>query len=144
MSNRGPYIPVSRGLTLKRDGMRIGKAVRENWFRLRWSKTMAREDLKWQEAAFKADLEKLLKKEGHMPEDKHLLMSRKGKRLGVAYVSTPRGEKRPWVQATRNSASCETMFARCKVAISSKEGHYMGSRRYSRRLGMCEQSGGSW
>jgi hypothetical protein len=96
------------------------------------------------EAAFKADLEKLLKKEGHMPEDKHLLMSRKGKRLGVAYVSTPRGEKRPWVQATRNSASCETMFARCKVAISSKEGHYMGSRRYSRRLGMCEQSGGSW
>jgi hypothetical protein len=28
--------------------MRIGKAVRENWFRLRWSKTMAREELKWQ------------------------------------------------------------------------------------------------
>jgi hypothetical protein len=44
------------------------------------------------EAAFKADLEKLLKKEGHMPEDKYLLMSRKGKRLGVAYVSAPRGE----------------------------------------------------
>jgi hypothetical protein len=113
MTNRGPYIPVSRGLTLTWDGMRIGKAVRENWFRLRWSKRMAREELKWQnidaddlptdvkksfdamieaEAAFKADLEKLLKKEGHMPEDKHLLMSRKGKRLGVAYVSTPRGE----------------------------------------------------
>ena len=74
---------------------------------------MAREELKWQnidaddlptdvkqsfdamieaEAAFKADLEKLLKKEGHMPEDKYLLMSRKGKRLGVAYVSTPPGE----------------------------------------------------
>jgi hypothetical protein len=33
------------------------------------------------EAAFKADLEKLLKNEGHMPEDKYLLMSRKGKRL---------------------------------------------------------------
>jgi hypothetical protein len=74
---------------------------------------MAREELKWQnidaddlpaalkksfdamveaEAAFKADLEKLLKNEGHMPEDKYLLMSRKGKRLGVAYASTPGGE----------------------------------------------------
>jgi hypothetical protein len=74
---------------------------------------MAREELKWQnidaddlpaqvkksfdamveaEAAFKADLEKLLKAEGHMPEDKFLVMSRKGKRLGVAFVSTPRGE----------------------------------------------------
>jgi hypothetical protein len=57
-------------------------------------KTMAREELKWQnidaddlpaeikksfdamveaEATFKADLEKLLKNEGHMPEDKYLL-----------------------------------------------------------------------
>ena len=74
---------------------------------------MGREELKWQnidadelpaevkksfdamveaEAAFKADLEKLLKNEGHMPEDKHLLMSRKGKRLGVAYASAPRAE----------------------------------------------------
>ncbi len=74
---------------------------------------MAREELKWHnidaddlparvkesfgaiveaEAAFKADLEKLLKKEGHMPEDKFLVMSRKGKRLGIAYTSTPRGE----------------------------------------------------
>src|SRR2546427_12220654 len=74
---------------------------------------MAREELKWQnidaddlpadvkksfdamveaEAAFKADLENLLKAEGHMPEDKFLVMSRKGKRLGVAYASTPRGE----------------------------------------------------
>jgi hypothetical protein len=74
---------------------------------------MAREELKWQnidaddlpaevkksfdamleaEVAFKAELEKLLKKEGHMPEDKYLLMSRKGKRLGVAYASTPQGE----------------------------------------------------
>jgi hypothetical protein len=44
------------------------------------------------EAAFKADLENLLKNEGHMPEDKYLVMSRKGKRLGVAYASTPRGE----------------------------------------------------
>jgi hypothetical protein len=41
------------------------------------------------EAAFKADLEKLLKNEGHMPEDKFLVMSRKGKRLGVAYVTSP-------------------------------------------------------
>jgi hypothetical protein len=78
-----------------------------------WSKTMAREELKWQninaddlpaevkksfdamveaEAAFKADLEKLLKNEGHLPEDKFLVMSRKGKRIGVAYASTPRGE----------------------------------------------------
>jgi hypothetical protein len=31
------------------------------------------------EATFKADLEKLLKAEGHMPEDKFLVMSRKGK-----------------------------------------------------------------
>ena len=74
---------------------------------------MAREELKWQnidaddlpaavkksfdamvkaEAAFKADLENLLKAEGHMPEDKFLVMSRKGKRLGVAFASTPRGE----------------------------------------------------
>jgi hypothetical protein len=74
---------------------------------------MAKEELKWQnidaddlpaavkksfdamveaEAAFKADLEKLLKNDGHMPEDKYLVMSRKGKRLGVAYASTPRGE----------------------------------------------------
>ena len=74
---------------------------------------MAREELKWQnidaddfptdvkksfdamveaEEAFKADLEKLLKKEGHMPEDKYLLISRKGKRLGVAYTSTPGGK----------------------------------------------------
>jgi hypothetical protein len=43
------------------------------------------------EAAFKADLEKLLKNEG-LPEDKFLVMSRKGKRLGVAIASTPRGE----------------------------------------------------
>jgi hypothetical protein len=34
------------------------------------------------EAAFKADLEKLLKNEGHIPKDKFLVMSRKGKRLG--------------------------------------------------------------
>jgi len=74
---------------------------------------MAREELKWQnidaddlpaavkksfdamveaESTFKADLEKLLKDEGHMPEDKFLVMSRKGKRLGVAFASTPRGE----------------------------------------------------
>jgi hypothetical protein len=59
---------------------------------------MAREELKWQnidaddlpaavkksfdamveaEAAFKVDLENLLKAEGHMPEDKFLVMSRK-------------------------------------------------------------------
>jgi hypothetical protein len=41
------------------------------------------------EAVFKADFEKLLKDEGHMPEDKFLVMSRN---LGVAYASTPRGE----------------------------------------------------
>jgi hypothetical protein len=44
------------------------------------------------EATFKADLEKLLKSEGHTPEDKFLVMSRKRKRLGVAFASTPRGE----------------------------------------------------
>jgi hypothetical protein len=72
---------------------------------------MAKEELKWQnidaddlpsavkksfdamveaEVTFKADLERLLKHEGHMPEDKFLVMSRKGKRLGVAFASTPR------------------------------------------------------
>src|SRR5262245_4830142 len=35
------------------------------------------------EVTFKADLEKLLKQEGHMPEDKFLVVSRKGKRLTV-------------------------------------------------------------
>jgi hypothetical protein len=45
------------------------------------------------EAVFKADLEKLLKDEGHMREDKFLVMSRKGKRLGVAFASTPQGER---------------------------------------------------
>jgi hypothetical protein len=34
------------------------------------------------ESDSKADLEKLLKNVGHMPEDKYLLISRKGKRLG--------------------------------------------------------------
>ena len=74
---------------------------------------MAREELKWQniaaddlpaevkksfnsmveaEATVKAVLEKLLKDEGHMPEDKFLVMSRKGKRLGVAFANTPRSE----------------------------------------------------
>jgi hypothetical protein len=42
------------------------------------------------EAAFKAHLEKLLKNEGHMPEDKFLVMSRKGKRLGVAFAGALR------------------------------------------------------
>ena len=42
---------------------------------------MAREELKWQN--IDAD---------DLPADKFLVMSRKGKRLGVAYVSTPRGE----------------------------------------------------
>ena len=42
------------------------------------------------EAAFKADLENLLKAEGHMPEDKFLVMSRKGKRLGVAFEHATR------------------------------------------------------
>ena len=81
--------------------------------KFRMDKAMAKEELKWQnidaddlpaavkksfdamveaEAAFKTDLEKLLKHEGHMPEDKFLVMSRKGKRLGVAFVSSPRGE----------------------------------------------------
>ncbi len=45
---------------------------------------MAKEELKWQNID--------AKNEGHMPEDKYLLMSRKGKRLGVAFASSPRGE----------------------------------------------------
>ena len=81
---------------------------------------MAREELKWQnidaddlpaavkksfdamveaEAAFKADLENLLKAEGHMPEDKFLVMSRKGKRFGVAYAGPlvrPTSESERW------------------------------------------------
>jgi hypothetical protein len=47
------------------------------------------------EAIFKSDLEKLLKNEGHMPDHKFLVMSRKGKRLGIAFASTPRGERGP-------------------------------------------------
>jgi len=43
------------------------------------------------EESLGSNLEKLLKAEGHMPEDK-FLVSRKGKRLGVAFASTPRGE----------------------------------------------------
>src|SRR5439155_15741791 len=97
-------------------GGRLGQMIPNRVYLLvrpSWRKTMAREELKWQnidaddlpadakesfdamvaaEAAFKADLEKLLKNQGHMPEDKYLLMSRKGKRLGVAYASAPRGE----------------------------------------------------
>jgi len=49
-----------------------------------------------------ADLEKLLKNEGYMPEDKFLVMSRKGKRLGVAFASTPRGERRSSVPEIQN------------------------------------------
>ena len=77
---------------------------------------MAREELKWEnidaddlprkvkkafdamveaEAAFKADLEKLLKHEGHMPEDKFLLMSRKGKRIGVRARHEVKAEQPP-------------------------------------------------
>jgi hypothetical protein len=59
------------------------------------------------EATFKADLEKLLKNEGHMPEDKFLVMSRKGKRLGVAYVSTPRGERGGPAQRGRRGRRAE-------------------------------------
>jgi hypothetical protein len=44
------------------------------------------------EATFKTDLEKLLKHEGHMPEDRFLVMSRKEQRLGFAFASTPGGE----------------------------------------------------
>ena len=73
---------------------------------------MAREELKWQnidaddlpaevkksfdamvEAAFKADLEKLLKNEGHMPEDKFLVMGRKGKRLIDSAVNNSKREE---------------------------------------------------
>jgi oligoendopeptidase F len=43
-------------------------------------------------AKFYADVQERVTAEGHMPEDKFLVMSRKGKRLGVAYVSAPRGE----------------------------------------------------
>jgi hypothetical protein len=76
---------------------------------------MAREELKWQnidaddlpaavkksfdamveaEATFKADLEKLLKNEGHMPEDKFLVMSRKGKRLSSGPPSSDMNSRR--------------------------------------------------
>jgi hypothetical protein len=44
------------------------------------------------EAQFKDDLGKLLKNEGDMPDDKFPVMTRKGKRLGVAFASNPRGE----------------------------------------------------
>src|SRR5262249_30250294 len=108
---------------------------------------MAREELKWQnidaddlpadvkksfdamveaEATFKADLEKLLKAEGHMPEDKFLVMSRKGKRLGVAFASTPRLGDTACPRASKNIAesrlqSCgHTSWARNFAALVSR------------------------
>jgi hypothetical protein len=54
------------------------------------------------EATFKADLEKLLRSEGHMPKDKFLVVGRKGKRLGVAFASTRRGEPRSRVPEIQN------------------------------------------
>ena len=98
---------------------------------------MAKEELKWQnidaddlpaavkksfdamveaEAAFKADLEKLLKNEGHMPEDKYLVMSRKGKRLGVAYASTSRGEGRSSVEV-QNQMSVRQSLADVRIML---------------------------
>jgi hypothetical protein len=64
---------------------------------------MAREELKWQNidaddlpAAVKKSFDAMVEAEAtfraDMPEDKFLVMSRKGKRLGVAFASTPRGE----------------------------------------------------
>jgi hypothetical protein len=96
---------------------------------------MAREELKWQnidaddlpaevkksfdamveaEAAFKADLEKLLKNEGHMPEDKYLLMSRKGKRLGVAFASS-----------RARSSNCPSLRRSYACAVSSSDARTM-------------------
>src|SRR5215468_7197854 len=84
--------------------------------RRRWSKTMAREELKWQnidaddlpaevkksfdamveaEAAFKADLEKLLKNEGHMPEGKFLVMSARENALGSRLPARHEKAERP-------------------------------------------------
>src|SRR5262249_55112967 len=106
-------ILVGPDLSFDRHRMDGAFVVGPSWSNSSWSNAMAREELKWQnidaddfpaavkksfdamveaEATFKADLEKLLKNEGHMPEDKFLVISRKGKRLGVAFASTPRGE----------------------------------------------------
>jgi hypothetical protein len=100
---------------------------------------MAREELKWQnidaddlpaavkksfdamveaEANFKADLEKLLKDEGHMPEDKFLILSRKGKRLGVAFASTPRGEGGAGVAEVQNQMSESTAQVTFRISRS--------------------------
>src|SRR5262249_36575446 len=114
VSQASPRSDLGREYWFLRVGHGLSSARPECFFvRPSWSKTMAREELKWQnidaddlpaevkksfdamveaEATFKADLEKLLKDEGHMPEDKFLVMSRKGKRLGVGFASTPRGE----------------------------------------------------
>jgi hypothetical protein len=64
---------------------------------------MAKEELKWQnidaddlpaavKKSFDAMVGKAAEGRSHMPEDKFLVMSRKGKRLGVAFASTPRGK----------------------------------------------------
>jgi hypothetical protein len=65
----------------------------------------------------------------------------RGEILGA--VGSVAQAQRPQGGAQSQSASCETMFARCKVAISSKEGPYIASRKCSRR-GMCVQSGSWW
>jgi len=97
---------------------------------------MAREELKWQnidaddlpaevkksfdamveaEATFKADLEKLPKNQGHMPENKFPGYEPQGERLGVAFAATPRGEGR-------------ARSLKFKTKLLSPEGQVLGAR----------------
>jgi hypothetical protein len=101
---------------------------------------MAREELKWQnidaddlpaavkksfdamveaEATFKADL--VLKDEGHMPEDKFLVMSRKGKRSGGRVRERATRGRRSKISDVQNQISVRLLLA--EVRISSASGH---------------------
>jgi hypothetical protein len=69
------------------------------------------------EATFKADLEKLQKNEGHMPEDKFLIMSRKEKRLGVAFELAPFHSPMPPVLPTERIAHLRTAGDCCAAGF---------------------------
>jgi hypothetical protein len=74
------------------------------------------------EAAFKADLEKLLKTEGHMPEDKFLVMSRKGKRsMGTATGADSSLRSRAISASPRRPRA--SRFPRSRSALAGQRRH---------------------
>src|SRR5262249_4890352 len=114
---------------------------------------MAREELKWQnidaddlpadvkksfnamveaEATFTADLEKLLKNEGHMPEGKFLVLSRKGKRLGQR-IGLHRSLFREAAAKDRNNLSFTKRSGTTRATGSIVRESLPGSVRHPRR-----------